>query len=81
MQIWQYNVCHINMITIKEIIILKKALEKERQLEMRNTDKIALAKIGRTSSPMDLDGKYMKAISNVDINMARDLGLTNIEKH
>ena len=48
---------------------------------MRNADKIAQAEVARTSSPMDLDGKYMWAMSNVDIDAARDLGLTGIKKH
>ena len=48
---------------------------------MRNADKIAQAEIARTSSPIDLNGKYMWAMSNVDIDAARDLGLTGIKKH
>ena len=48
---------------------------------MRNADKIEQAEVVRTSSPMDLDGKYMWAMSNVDIDTARDLGLTGIKKH
>ena len=66
---------------MKDVIISKKAPEKERQWVVRNADKIALAEVGRTSSPMDLDGKYMWAINNVDIDAARDLGLTGIKKH
>ena len=66
---------------MKDVIISKKTLEKEGQLVVRNANKIALAEVRRTSSPMDLDGKYMWAISNVDIDAARDLGLTNIKKH
>ena len=80
-QIRQHNVCHTNVIAMKDVIISKKALKKEGQLVVRNVDKIALAEVGRTSSPIDLDGKYMWAISNVDIDAARDLGLTGIKKH
>ena len=58
-QIWQYNIRYTNVIAIKDVIISKKTLEKEGQLVVRNADKIALAKVGRTSGPMDLDGKYM----------------------
>ena len=58
-QIWQHNVRHTNVIVMKDVIISKKALEKEGQLVVRNVDKIALAKVRRMSSPMDLDGKYM----------------------
>ena len=66
---------------MKDMIISKKALEKEEQLVVRNADKIALAEVGKTSSPIDLNGKYMWAISNIDIDAARDLGLTGIKKH
>ena len=80
-QIRQHNVCHTNVIAMKDVIISKKALEKEEQLVVRNADKIALAEVGRMSSPIDLDGKYMWAINNVNIDANRDLGLTGIKKH
>ena len=48
---------------------------------MRNANKISLAEVGKTSSPMDLDSQYIWAISNIDIDAARDLGLTGIKKH
>ena len=66
---------------MKDVIISKKTLEKEEPLIVRNADKIALAEVERTSRPMDLNGKYMWAISNIDIDEARDLGLRNIKKH
>ena len=59
MQIWQYNVYYTNIIAIKNVIILKKTLEKEGQLVVRYTDKIVLAEVGKTLSPKDLDGKYI----------------------
>ena len=80
-QIRQYNVRHTNVIAMKNVTISKKSSEKEEKLVVRNADKILLAKVGKTSSPIDLDGKYMWAISNVDIDMVRDLGLTGIRKH
>ena len=80
-QIRQHNICHTNIIAMKDVIISKKALEKEGQLVVRNADKIALAEVRSALSLMDLDGKYMWAISNVDIDAARDLGLTGIKKH
>ena len=58
-QIRQHNVHHTNVIAIKDVIISKNALEKEEQLVVKNADKITLAKVGKTSSPMDLDSKYM----------------------
>ena len=48
---------------------------------MRNADKIAQVEVVRTLSPMDLDGKYMWTMSNIDIDAAKDLGLTDIKKH
>ena len=66
---------------MKDVVISKKAREKEGQLVVRNADKIAQAEVARTSSPMDLDGKYMWVMSNVDIDAARDLELTGIKKH
>ena len=64
---------------MKDVIILKRALENEGQLVVRNVDAIALAEIGRTSSPIDFDGKYMWVINIVDINVAGDLRLTSIK--
>ena len=48
---------------------------------MRNIDKITLAKVGKTSSFINLDSKYMWTIRNIDIDVARDLGLTGIKKY
>ena len=80
-QIWQHNICHINVIVMKDVIILKKALEKEGQLVVRNANKIALTEFGRTLSSIDLDSKYIRAISNVDIDAPRNLGLTDIKRY
>ena len=81
MQIRRHNIRHTNEIAMKDVVISKKAQEKERQLELRNADKIAQAKVARSSSPMDLDGKYMWVMSNVNIDAARDLGLIGIKKY
>lgn len=48
---------------------------------MENIDEIALAEGTKTSSLMDFDNKYIWAISNININAARDLGLIGIKKH
>ena len=58
-QICQHNIRHINVIAMKDVIISKKTLEKERQLIVRNANKIALAEIVRMLSPINLDGKYI----------------------
>ena len=80
-QIRQYNVRHTNVIAMKDVVISQKAWEKEGQLVIKNVDKIAQTEVMRTSSLIDLDGKYMWAMSNVDIDTARDLGLTGIKKY
>ena len=80
-QIEQHNVRHINVISMKDVIISKKTIEKEGQLVVRNIDKIVLAEVRRTSSLMDLDGKYIWAISNIDIYATKDLRLTGIKKY
>lgn len=48
---------------------------------MKNINKIALADITKTSSPIDLNGKYMWVISNVHIDATRNLGLISIKKY
>lgn len=63
------------------MIILEKAQEKEKQLVVRNINKIALVKITKTLSPINLDSKYILAISNIDINATRDFKLIGIKKH
>ena len=66
---------------MKDVIIPEKAQEKEKQLAIRNVDKIAQVEVARTSRPMDLDGKYIWAINNIDIEAVRDLRLTSIKKY
>lgn len=63
------------------MILSKKVLEKEEQLIIKNANRIALSEVGKTSSSMNLDHRYKWVISNVDINAARDLGLTDIKKY
>ena len=81
MQIRQHNIRHTNVIVMKDMIISKKVLEKEGQLIIRKADKIVLAEIRITLSLIDINGKYIWVISNVDIDAAKDLGLTDIKKH
>ena len=40
-QIQKHNICYTNVIAIKDVVISKKTQEKERQLVVRNVDKIA----------------------------------------
>ena len=48
---------------------------------MTNADKIALVEFEKKSSLIDIYSKYMWVISNVDIDAAKNLRLTNIKKH
>lgn len=62
------------------MIISKKVLEKEQQLIVKNANEIALAEFGKILNPIDLNSKYMQAISNIDINVDKDSGLIGIKK-
>ena len=37
LQIWQHNICHTNIIVMKNLIILKKAKEKKRSNSTEET--------------------------------------------
>lgn len=78
-QIRQNNVCYINIIAIKYVIILEKTRQKEEQLLIENV--IKRAEVAKMLSLIDLDSKYMWAISNVDIDTTRNLGLTGVKKY
>ena len=43
-------------------------------------NKIKLIGVTKMSSVIDLNSKYMWAISNIDMDVAKDLGLTNVKK-
>ena len=66
---------------MKDIIISKIAKKQEKQLVVRNGDKIAKAEIAKMSSSIDLDSQYMWAISNIDYDAVRNLGLISIKKN
>lgn len=70
---------YINIIAINDKIISEKIGEKERQLVVENT--IELAKVAKMLSLIDFDSKYMWAISNANIDAARDLGPTHMKKY
>lgn len=40
-----------------------------------------MIKVVKMSSAINLGNKYSQAINNIDINTARDLGLTSIKKY
>ena len=80
-QIRQHNIHHTNVITMKDVIISKKVQEKKRRLVVKNVNKIAQTEVARILSIMDLDSRYMWAISNVEIDAVRDSRLTGIKKY
>lgn len=48
---------------------------------MENIDKISIAKVAKVLNVINLSSKYSWAISNIDINITRDLELTDIKKY
>ena len=64
---------------MKNIIILEKA--KEKILSEGSADIIALIEVAQASSPINLAWKYKWAMSNVDIDVAKKLGLTGFKKY
>ena len=80
LQIWQHNVRHTNIITMKDVIIKEKAMKKERLLESI-TDTTAPAEVAQALSLIDLAGKYIWVMSNANMDAAKKLGLTDIKKY
>ena len=80
LQIRQHNVCHTNIIAIKDVIIKEKGRKKEG-LSEDIADTTAPAEVARAASPVDLAGKYILAMSNANMNAAKELGLTGIKKY
>ncbi len=48
---------------------------------MENVDKTVIAEVAKVSSTIDLGSKHNWAISNADMDVAEDLGLTDIKKY
>ncbi len=65
---------------MKNVIISEKAREKE-MLPESVADMTAPAEVARVSSPVDLAGRYNWAMSVVDLDAAKELGLTDIKKY
>ena len=80
MQIRQYNVYYTNIIAIKDVIIKENTKEKER-LSEDITDTTAPAEVTQALSPVDFAEKYIWAISNADIDTAKELELTGIKEY
>lgn len=81
-KIWQHNICNIIIIVIEDIIIVaKKYRENERLLTIKNITKIVMSEVAKVLSANDLGSKYNWVISNIDIDIVRDLRLLGIIKY
>ncbi len=78
-QIRQHNLRHTNIIAMKDVITM--AERGGELLAMENADKTVIAEVAKVSSAINLGNKHSWAISNADIDVAGDLGLTGIKKY
>lgn len=59
LQIGQYNICHTNVIVIKNVIIAaEKGRKNRRLLAMKNIDKTIIVEFVKVSSIINLSNKY-----------------------
>ena len=65
---------------MKDVIIEEKVREKKGLLE-DIVDTTAPAEVAQASSLFNLAGKYMGTMSNADMDVAKELGLTGIRKY
>ncbi len=65
---------------MKDVIILEKARE-DKMLSESIADTIVPAELARVSSHVDLVGRYNWAMSDADLDAAKELGLTGIKKY
>ena len=65
---------------MKNIIILEKAWE-EKKLSEGIADTTLLAEMAQVSSSIDFAGRCKWAMSNVDLDTTKELGLTGIKKY
>lgn len=63
------------------IAAIEKSRENKRSLVIKNVYKIIIAKVIKVLYTINPYIKYNCIINNVDINVARDLGLINIKKY
>ena len=65
---------------MKDVIITKKVREKKKLFE-GIADTTALAEIAQATGCVDLAERYMWAMSNANLDAAKELGLTGIKKY
>lgn len=80
LQICQHNVWYTNIIAMKDIVILGKAGKKEELLE-DIADIISLTKITQVISLVNFALKYKWVISNSNLKIVKELGLTGVNKY
>ncbi len=65
---------------MKDVIISKKA-RKEEMLSESIADTTVPAEVARVLSHVNLAGRYNWAMSDADLDTAKELGLTGIKKY
>ncbi len=78
-QIWQHNVRYTNIIAMKDVIISEKV--REKKLSEGLADTTAQTEVDQASSFIDFAWEYKWAMSNVDIDAAKELGQTGVKKY
>lgn len=64
---------------MKDIIISEKTGEKKELLVVENA--IKLAKVAKILCLTNFNSKYMQVISNIDMDITRNLRLTSVKKY
>lgn len=65
---------------MKDVVSLEKARGKKKLLE-DTIDITTSAELAQVSSPVNLTSRYKQAMSNPEINVAKELRLTGIKKY
>lgn len=63
------------------IAIAKRGEANKELLTIENTNKITIVENAKMSNIIDFNSKYYQAISNMNIDAARNLGLIDIKKY
>ncbi len=70
---------YTNIIAIKDIIILEKAKEKKLSKDLANIT--VLAEVAEALSLVNLARRYMLAMNNSNLDVAKELRLTGVKKY
>lgn len=80
-QIRQYNVRHFNVIAMKEVIGGTERNRKNQGSLAKKVDKAAMTKVAKVLRLIDMSNKYRWAISNVEMDAAKNPGLISVKKY